>query len=93
MAVWCAATLLALILHVPREWGYLGVGFLGLLMLRYVLQRLQGVPAEFTGPSEAITKDWPFQVRLAVDLVACLFLLWAGAALGFGLPAVRSLFP
>lgn len=91
LASWLVASLVAFVLHAPRDWAYLGVGFFGFLMLRYVLQRLQGVPAEFTGPSEAITEDWPFQFRLAADLVACLFLLWAAAALSFGLPAVRSM--
>jgi hypothetical protein len=66
---------------------------MGFLMLRYVLQRLQGIPAEFTGPSEAITEDWPFQIRLAVDVTALAFLLWASAVLALGFAVMSALLP
>lgn len=91
MGLWVAGAFVALIAHRPLDWVHLIVGAIGLLMLRYVLQRLQGLPAEFSGPSEAMTEDWPFQIRLAIDVFAVTFLLWSCAVLVLGLPTIRAL--
>ncbi len=90
---WVIAVAAALAIHKPLSWGYAGVGFMGLLMLRYILQRLQGVPAEFTGPGEAITEDWSFQIRLAADVASILFFALIVATLVFGFAAIKSLIP
>jgi hypothetical protein len=81
----------ALSIHEPFEWGCAVVGIFGLLMLRYVLQRLRGVPAEFIGPGEAVTEDWPFRGRLAIDIVALFLLAWSVATLVLGFEALRAL--
>lgn len=92
MAGWVIAAAAALSMHEPFEWGgYAVVGFLGLLMLRYVLQRLRGVPAEFIGPGEAVTEDWAFQIRLFIDIAALLLLAWSAATLVLGFEALRAL--
>ncbi|WP_132647790.1 hypothetical protein [Rubrivivax gelatinosus] len=90
MAGWVIAAPAALSIHEPFEWGYAVVGILGLLMLRYVLQRLRGVPAEFIGPGEAVTEDWAFQIRLFIDIVALLLLAWSVATLVLGFEALRA---
>ncbi|MGC4077934.1 MAG: hypothetical protein QM702_13080 [Rubrivivax sp.] len=93
MAGWVVAAAAALAIHEPFEWGYAAVAVIGLLMLRYVLQRLRGVPAEFIGPGEAVTEDWPFQVRLAIDIAALLLLADAAATLVLGFEGLRALLP
>ena len=62
-------------------------------MLRYVLERLQGVPEELTGPGEAVTEEWPFQVRLLADFTAVAFFLFAVGVVILGPQAIREVLP
>ena len=93
LGVGVVAIALSLAFRTPREWAYLGVGLVGFLMLRYVLQRLQGVPEELTGPGEAVTEEWPFQVRLLADFTAVAFFLFAVGVLILGPQAIREVLP
>jgi hypothetical protein len=61
-------------------------------MLRYILQRLQGVPAVFTFVNDAVEEDWPFIVRFVADLAAIAIVLFAATSLIFGYEAVRAFF-